>query len=151
MKLSEVKKYQRLAKEKFNEFGIPIKKADQIEIADFGLGDFEKCGLYLVVKVNNEHYCSKWLLLMPGQRCPEHHHKNKTETFFILRGKVKMELKDKTLILKPGDQLTLYPGDNHAFSSKEWALIEEVSTHDEDSDSYFKDPRIIRTPIIEKD
>ena len=62
-----------------------------------------------------------------------------------------MELDDKEVIFEPGDQVTLYPGQHHAFSSDEWALIEEVSTHDEDSDSYFSDPRIIRTPIIEDD
>lgn len=151
MKRSEIIKYQQLAKEKFEEFGIPVKDPSQIEIADFGLGEFEKTGLILIVKVNNDLYCSKWLLLMPGQRCPFHHHKNKTETFFFLRGKVKMELDGKEEIFEPGDQLTLSPGQNHAFSSDEWALIEEVSTHDEDSDSYFSDQRIIRTPIIEDD
>ena len=149
MKRGDITRYQNIAQEKFLEFGIPVNNVSHIEIADFGLDEFEKTGLILIVKVNNDYYCSKWLLLMPGQRCPNHFHKDKTETFFILRGTVKIELDNSIIYLKPGEQITLEPNSYHAFSSDEWALIEEVSTHDEDVDSYFENPEIIRTPKVE--
>ncbi len=150
MKRAEMSAYQQKAKEKFEELGIPVNDVSRIEIADFGLGEFEKIGLILIVKVNSDLYCSKWLLLMPGQHCPSHHHNEKTETFFILKGTVKMDLDGKVITLKPGDDITLKPGQAHSFWSDEWALIEEVSTHDEDYDSIFRDERIVRTPEIEE-
>jgi len=72
-----------------------------IELATFGLDDFEKEGLYLHVYVNNDRYCGKELALLPHQTCPEHRHPpvpdgiaqgitdpGKRETFRVRYGKV---------------------------------------------------------------
>src|SRR6185503_278961 len=42
---------------------------DAIEIADFGLGDFERTGLAVLVYVNTDRVCAKELVLLPGQLC----------------------------------------------------------------------------------
>ena len=45
-----------------------------IEIAAFGLNDFDRQGLALLVYVNTDRYCAKELILFPRQTCPEHRH-----------------------------------------------------------------------------
>ena len=42
--------------------------------------------------VNNDLYCGKLLTLEKNKRCSVHYHKNKDETFYILEGKIKLEL-----------------------------------------------------------
>ena len=67
---------------------------DQIEIADFGLGEFEQTGLIVVVYVNTARVCAKELIMLPRQTCPEHRHppveasSGKEETFRCRQGKV---------------------------------------------------------------
>ena len=55
----------------------------------------------------------------------------------------------REVLLAPGDSFTLPPGTVHEFWSDVEAVVEEVSTHDENSDSYFADPAVIRDPQIE--
>ena len=43
----------------------------------------------------NRAYCGKKLILNKGFRCSMHYHKNKDETFYILKGKVLMEIDNK--------------------------------------------------------
>ena len=62
-----------------------------------------------------------------------------------------LTLPDKTIILKPGDHYTLEPGTNHTFSSNEGAIVEEISTHDSMSDSFFTDKKVIIGLPIEDD
>ena len=54
------------------------------------------------------------------------------------------------VVLEPGGRYTIGPGIDHTFASDGGAVVEEVSTHDEDSDSIFRDPRIVRDPPIEE-
>ncbi len=49
-------------------------EVDQIQIMDYGLGKLDKVGLQLFIYVNTDRYCSKELVLFPGQTCPEHRH-----------------------------------------------------------------------------
>jgi mannose-6-phosphate isomerase-like protein (cupin superfamily) len=94
--------------------------------------------------VNNPLYCGKILTVVPnGMACSVHYHKNKTETFHILRGQLEFEkydaggrLQERTA-LRAGDTISLPPSTPHRF----WVLREicefiEFSTHDDPSDSY---------------
>lgn len=149
MKRAEVETYRERTWQILGAAGIPLAERAEIEIADFGLNDFERNGLALVVRINEPEYCSKWLVLLPGQRCPEHSHKLKKETFFVHAGNVHLRVEGREVTLRPGQSLTLAPCTPHEFWSGGGAVIEEVSTHDENFDSYFADPRIIRDPLIE--
>jgi len=42
--------------------------------------------------VNTDKYCGKLLYLQKGKRCSMHFHQVKDETFYILQGKVLMEI-----------------------------------------------------------
>ena len=149
MKRSEVKAYQDRIRVMLEKAGIPVADPSAIEVADFGLGRFEQEGLGLIVRVNEPEYCSKWLTLFPGQSCPWHYHKLKKETFFVHEGEVVLNVDKETITLKPGQRYTIAPNRDHEFSSKGGAIVEEVSTHDINSDSYFRNPNIIRDPAIE--
>ncbi len=152
MKRSEVIKAQNDVRAILEGAGIAVGiPTDQIEVADFGLGRFSEVGLGIIVRVNEPEYCSKWLTLYSGQACPWHFHKVKKETFFVYQGEVELACGSDEILLKPGDSYTIPMGTDHAFRSKTGAVIEEVSTHDENEDSYFRNPDIIRDPIVEED
>lgn len=151
MNRSKVIQAQAKARQQLEAAGLFVAESLIIEIADFGLGRYESIGLGLVVRVNETEYCSKWLTLLPGQECPTHYHKLKKETFFVLHGQVEVAADEHEVSLKPGDSYTLKPGVRHSFRSVGGAVIEEVSTHDENSDSYFDDPSIVRDPAVIED
>ena len=100
--------------------------------------------------VNNEIYCAKFLNLKQGFQCSLHYHKNKDETFYILKGEVEMDLQDnpeipidqiKVKVFKQGEQIRLKPNTPHRFRSlTPTSKILEISTHHEDDDSYRKIP-----------
>ena len=150
MKRSEVTAAQRRVRMRLEAAGVVLDPGTPVEVADFGLGRWEREGLGIVVRVNEPEYCSKYLTLEPGQECPLHFHKIKKETFFVLTGTVELELDGQPLTLAPGHLYTLRPGVRHKFSSPDGAVIEEVSTHDENSDSYFADAAIVRDPLVEE-
>ena len=135
------------------EAGIVLTPAeqDEIEVADFGLGDLERYGLQIVVYVNTERVCAKELVLFSGQTCPEHRHPpvdgepGKEETFRVRRGIVHLHLGDEEIVLGPGDQHTIPPDTLHWFQAgDEGAIVSEFSTQSRDGTDVFTDPRIRR-------
>ncbi len=150
MKRSEVTAAQARVKGQLEQAGLVLTPDTEIEIANFGLGRFAEEGLGIIVRVNEPEYCSKWVVLLPGQECPSHYHKVKKETFFVLQGEVELIADGEKIVLAPGACYTLRPGVRHCFGSRDGAVIEEVSTHDENADSYFDNPAIVRDPVIEK-
>ncbi|TFU96791.1 D-lyxose/D-mannose family sugar isomerase [Streptococcus cuniculi] len=119
----------------------------QIEYADFGLGNIEIEGLNLIVYINNERYCAKEMVLLPGQTCPEHLHprrgenleiEGKQETFRVRKGKVYLYVEGEEtsdiaaiipepskdfytvfheIILEAGEQYTIPPSTKHWFQA----------------------------------
>jgi D-lyxose ketol-isomerase len=162
------------------ESGLKITPAERerFEVADFGLGELEKTGLEIVTYVNTERVCAKELVLFPQQTCPEHWHPTidkvagKEETFRCRWGTVYLYVPGTPVsrpacrppagsepyytvwhevVLKPGDQYTLYPDTPHWFQAgTEGAVVSEFSTRSTDEADLFRDPRIKRAPEIQK-
>ncbi len=149
MKKKDFIKAQKEIKKALLDAGIVLPKKADIEVVDFGLDEYDKTGLGIFVKVNEPEYCSKWMVLKPGQTCLFHKHKIKKETFFVMKGTVILSTDDKKITLKPGDSYTLSKGEYHTFTSKKGAVIEEVSTHDDNADNYFKDKRVVRETVVD--
>ena len=84
----------------------------------------------------NREYCGKKLVLNKGFRCSMHYHKKKDETFYIVKGRVLMEVDGKKKIMLPGDSQHIAPGSKHRFTGLEDSEIIEFSTHHEEEDSY---------------
>jgi quercetin dioxygenase-like cupin family protein len=82
------------------------------------------------------------LFVFDGQQCPFHGHKQKYETFFIAKGKVRMIVNEKEQIMVKGDALAMPPGKVHSFTGMGNALILEISMPCLVSDNEFQDPKI---------
>jgi D-lyxose ketol-isomerase len=149
MKRSELEKAKRDVQSMLRGAGIVLAKGEEIEITDFGKNDYARLGLGLVIRVSEPEYGSKWLTLLPAQVCPNHHHKHIKETFFVIKGHVRMRTGDEVVDLRAGDKLTMPPGTWHTFTSDDGAIIEEVTTRQVEGDSYFEDPGIKRYVTIE--
>ncbi len=87
---------------------------------------------------NSSKYCGKILNLNQGFRCSKHMHKEKDETFYLLEGKVALELGNRTILLKPGNSVHVPQNALHSFSGLENSRIIEFSTTHSDADSYRK-------------
>ncbi|MBC7187123.1 MAG: D-lyxose/D-mannose family sugar isomerase [Calditrichaeota bacterium] len=153
------------------------QEKQNIEIADFGLGELETTGLELVVYVNTDRVCAKELVLFPYQTCPEHRHPpvegepGKEETFRCRWGTVYLYVPGEPtphpkakppkgreqwytvwheVELTPGAQYTLPPNTLHWFQAgPKGAIVSEFSTKSRDESDIFTDPQIQRTPVIE--
>jgi D-lyxose ketol-isomerase len=136
------------------EAGVVLTPAEreEIEVADFGLGQLEEIGLQLVVYVNTERVCAKELVLFPGQTCPEHRHPpidgapGKEETFRCRTGTVHLHIEGlDEIVLQPGEQWTIPPDTLHWFrGGSDGAIVSEFSTQSRDEYDVFTDPKIIR-------
>jgi D-lyxose ketol-isomerase len=180
MKLEEVKKIREEAAKFLEKAHIIITPSERenMEVADFGLGDIKNMGLELIIYENNDRYCAKELVLFPRQTCAEHRHPpsrdkaiGKQETFRCRWGEVYLYVPGeptpapraklpekyrkfftvwKEIILRPGDQYTLPPNTLHWFQAGEkGAVLSEFSSTNTDEFDIFTDPRIQRIPKIE--
>lgn len=113
-------------------------------VLDFGLGRFDRIGLieYWLANEARAGYCGKYLFVFDGQTCPEHRHRVKHETFFVVQGRVRMRSGGRTWIMKPGDVYRVPRGRAHRFTGIGPALLLELSTPCQVDDNYFTDRRI---------
>src|SRR5579859_74676 len=153
------------------------QESEQIEVADFGLGELETTGLQLVVYVNTERVCAKELVLFPRQTCPEHRHQpvgitpGKEETFRCRQGLVYLYVEGtpasnpaakppvgrehtytvwREIELRPGQQHTIVPDTLHWFQAGDaGAIVSEFSTRSRDEFDIFTDPDIRRATIVQ--
>lgn len=119
-------------------------------VLDFGLKDFEKNGLIELWLANEvgAGYCGKFLFVFDGQKCPYHHHKVKHETFFVVKGRVRMEINAKSRVLKEGERLVMPRGTKHSFEGLGPALLLEVSQPCLPGDSFFRNKQIGKKGLI---
>ena len=150
------------------------EEREKIEIVEFGLAEFERTGLAIVVYVNTDRYCAKELVLFPGQTCPEHRHpaaageRGKMETFRCRWGRAYLYVEGEATAnpkakvpegseayytvfheveLNPGEQYTIAPDTLHWFQGgPEGAVISEFSSTSRDEADVFTDPRLRRVP-----
>ncbi|RPI03364.1 MAG: D-lyxose/D-mannose family sugar isomerase [Calditrichaeota bacterium] len=110
----------------------------------FGYNDFYHIG-ETEFNINNnveQGYCGKFMFMFAGQTCPMHFHRKKHETFFIVKGRVDMELAGKRFTLSQGDRLIVDQFARHQFTAIEDSLILESSKPDLVDDSIFEDQAI---------
>ena len=173
MSRAQLELRQRQSADLFVRAGIHItdEEKQNVEIADFGLSDFEMIGLGVLVYVNTERCCAKELAMWPRQTCPEHRHPcvgsnpGKEETFRCRWGKVFLYVPGDSdgvacqppagreatytvgheIELNPGDQYTIGPDTLHWFQAgDEGAVVSEFSTRSTDENDIFTDPEIAR-------
>jgi D-lyxose ketol-isomerase len=176
---SQLRSAQEWSYDIFKKAGIPIREdeRDKIEIADFGLNEFQKQGMHLFTMIATNRYAAKALALAPLQTEPEHWHPRidddpgKQETIravygtlyfyipgddtlkngFVPVGREKVFTCRHEIVMRPGDQLTLEPGQKHWFQAgPEGAVRYTFSSTARDVLDGFTDPEIKRvTEVVE--
>lgn len=93
---------------------------------------------YEVRAINTDDYCGKLLVYTNDAKSSLHYHKIKDETFFCLAGEVSLEIIGRgILVLWPGDSEHILAGTQHQMQAlTERAILLEVSTHHDDTDTY---------------
>lgn len=127
---------------------VVINKNSKLEISHhYGLDKFEKFGMCMITILNLK-YCKKLIFIFKNQKHPAQYHKRKQETFFVLHGKVRLQIKKNkkiiSKILKAGDLATILPNEIHSFTgmSRDGCIIEELSTKSLKNDLYYIDKKI---------
>ncbi len=176
---AQQKAAQQQAVKMIRQTGMTITdaEADSIEVVDFGLSNLEKEGVQVLTLVQTERIGVKVLVMLPNQTEPEHWHPpvdddpGKEETIrviagtvyfyvagedslhegFIVEGKNDCYTMRKEFVMKPGDQLTLAPGEKHWFQARDdGAVMYSFSTIARDALDQFTDPDIVRiTKVID--
>ena len=116
----------------------------------FGLHQFMEVGeTEFWVANDTEHgYCGKFLFVFDGQTCPYHRHLMKHETFFIVKGTLRMKVGEEERLMHEGDLLAMPPGVGHSFTGVGPALVLEVSMPSILQDNFFADKRIGQDGVI---
>ncbi|MDD5599701.1 MAG: D-lyxose/D-mannose family sugar isomerase, partial [Victivallaceae bacterium] len=109
-------------------------------LLDFGLGDFYKTGLieFWIANEIDAGYCGKYMFVFDGQRCPMHRHREKPETFCIVKGTAVMTYDGREFEMKQGDVLTVERRKYHSFVGTGPCLLLEISTPCIIADNYFE-------------
>jgi len=129
--------------EQIAAWGVALPPVEPL-VFDFGLGDFDDVGLieYWIANEAEAGYCGKYLFVFDGQTCPMHRHREKMETFFIVKGVVSMHYDGQTQEMREGAVLPVTPWKYHQFTGVGPALLLEVSKPCRVDDNYFEDTRI---------
>ena len=175
----QLKAAQKQAAEMIRRAGVIItdQEADSIEVVDFGLSNLEREGVQVLTLVQTERISVKILAMLPNQTEPEHWHPpvgndpGKEETIrviagtvyfyiagedsfeegFIVEGKDDCYIMRKEFVMKPGDQITLAPGEKHWFQAREGgAVMYSFSTIAWVALDQFTDPDVVRiTQVVD--
>ncbi len=131
------------------EWGLTMPDVEPL-VLDFGLDDFDRQGLieFWVANEVDQGYCGKFLFVFDGQTCPAHCHRKKHETFFVVRGRVKMILNGKVVDKCEGEIVPMPAGVEHSFTGVGPALLLEASTPCLLEDNIFADKAIGTNGVI---
>jgi len=166
------------AAEMLERAGIVARQVEleQIEVADFGLGELDESGVQILTLVDAERIAVKVLVLFPYQTEPEHKHPRigdypgKEETIRCQWGELYLYVPGEPTsqpiafpaahrrhtytvwhehILHPGDQFTFQPNTPHWFQGgPEGAVVWTFSTKAIDVEDIFTDPDVRRKTVI---
>lgn len=114
---------------------VPVDSTCQIS-HHYGLYEYEKVGVTMIDCINRE-YCKKILVMLPGQKHPNHLHKQKEETFTVLYGVLDVDCDGKQYRVTQGESLVIERGKRHSFCSETGCVFEEISTTHYKDDSYY--------------
>ena len=173
MKRDEIRKARNEASVLLGKAGIPLQDGEEknIEVVDFGLGNFTVEGLQLLTMFQTGRMAGRILIMTPNQTEPEHWHppfggnpgkqeiirafwgevrfylpgEDTMASGFLVRGKEKFYTMRNELVLQPGDTLVLEPGSKHWFQAgEEGAVFYSFSTALRDGADGFTDPEVVR-------
>lgn len=98
--------------------------------------------------VNTDLYCGKILTIVKGAQSSLHYHTKKVETFYVLEGRIALEVetdmgtsKFDRMVMVSGETAHIPAGLLHRFAGLDQRnVFIEFSTHDDPVDSYRVEP-----------
>jgi mannose-6-phosphate isomerase-like protein (cupin superfamily) len=104
-----------------------------------------------VIIAFEEEYAGKILEVKKGHRLSYQYHRKKKETMHVYKGRMKLVHEDGEILMKPGDSITLHPGDRHRIEALTDLKVIEVSTSHLDDVVRIEDDydRLIRKNVLE--
>jgi len=109
-----------------------------------------KAGKYFYTKLHswgdelcivNNKYCAKFMVYKSGEKDRYHYHPTRTETFFVLTGRVTLKTSTIHYLLNPGEYMTVEPCIPHRVIAHKSSVILLTSTHNtQDDHIYVNDP-----------
>lgn len=135
--------------QQISAWGLTMPIVDPIPL-HFGLNKFNEIGEteFWIANEIDAGYCGKFLFVFNQQTCPFHYHTKKHETFFVVKGSVRMKIDETTIIMNQGDRFTMPPGMGHSFTGLGSALLLEVSMPTQLNDNFFSDQKIGNQGVI---
>lgn len=89
--------------------------------------------------INTSLYCYKMIVCVHNKWSSNgkyHYHPEKDETFFVVKGKLELDINKKSHIITPQRTIRVYPYQRHRFRSvNNSCIFYEVSTHHSENDS----------------
>jgi sialic acid synthase SpsE/quercetin dioxygenase-like cupin family protein len=114
----------------------------ELEISHhYGIERFRETGSAMITVINRE-YCKRLVIMLPGQRHPEHWHTAKDETFHLLHGEIELTLGGQRRTWLKNDVIVIPRGTKHEFRTTTGVVIEEISSTHTLNDSAYADPAI---------
>lgn len=135
--------------EQVGEWGLTMPDVPPLPL-HFGLGRFYEVGEteFWIANETELGYCGKFLFVFDGQTCPFHRHRMKHETFYVLKGAIRMKTDSGERVMEQGSVLAMPPGVGHSFTGVGPALILEVSLPSVEGDNLFADKQIGDNGVI---
>jgi sialic acid synthase SpsE/quercetin dioxygenase-like cupin family protein len=148
--VAEIRRIVHDAKGMLSEASLVLAQDDQIELSHhLGIEKFRHTGA-IIVNVVNRSYCKKLVLMLRGQRHPNHRHLLKEETFQLIWGDLEVKVNGSLVEMYRGQKILIERGVWHSFRSTNGAIFEEVSTTHVVGDSYYEDEGISRLDPVQR-
>ena len=121
---------------------ILLPRFTYVEISHhYGLECFEEYGAALIHLINRD-YSKIVVVMLPGQKYPEHMHITKDETYYVLHGRLDVYIDGQEQRLNPGETFSVAHGTKHSFKTDDGVVFEEIATRYINGDSKYIDERI---------
>jgi N-acetylneuraminate synthase len=143
LKGEDAKRAAERAFKQVKKWGLTMPDVTPLAL-DFGLGKFKEIGEveFWIANETGAGYCGKYLFIDKNQEVPKHMHKEKLETFFIVKGRIRLSYDDEERIMRQGDVLRIELEKYHEIHAIEPSLVLEVSKPSIIDDNYFENTRI---------
>ncbi|NQT58732.1 MAG: cupin domain-containing protein [Bacteroidetes bacterium] len=143
LKGEEAKKASDRALKQVTKWGLTMPDVSPL-VLDFGLEKFNEIGEveFWIANEAEAGYCGKYLFIDKNQTIPNHMHKEKLETFFIVKGKIQLNYDGEDRIMEQGDALRFELEKYHSIFAYEPSLVLEVSKPSIIDDNYFENTKI---------
>ena len=99
----------------------------------------------MFINVVNRDYCKNIVVMTAGQSYPNHYHRIKTESFYVLYGELIVVIDGAEHTVRPGELLHIERGCDHSFRTVNGTVFEEISTMYVPNDSVYTDEEIAKT------